>query len=291
MKLKNIRLIRSGKVRDIYELDEKRLLIVASDRISAFDHILNQKIPDKGKLLNLLSLFWFDFVKGYVHTHIISSDMDSISELIDSEEKAYLEDRAVIVRKVDILPFEFIVRGYLTGSYYKMYKESYEDLPVPLPEGLEKNSELPEVILTPTTKSSHKDEPVTPEEVMREIGEDNYRYIKDISCRLFLQAKHHLDSRGFILVDTKFEFGIQDNEIILADEILTPDSSRYWKKEDYESGNSPESYDKQVVRDFLESTGWDKKSPPPDLTEEVIAKAFNRYRSIYEVITDRKFGE
>jgi len=291
MKLKRIELIKHGKVRDIYRMDEDRLLIVATDRISAFDHVLKQPVPDKGRLLNLLSLFWFNFVKDSVHTHIISSDLDLIKDLTNEEEKEYLRDRFIIVKKVDILPFEFIVRGYLTGSYYKMYRDDYDNLPVSLPKGLGKNSQLPEIILTPTTKSTEKDEPVTPREVMRSIGEDNYRYISDISCRLFLQAKHYLENKGFILVDTKFEFGIRDDEIYLADEIFTPDSSRYWKKEDYESGKEPDSYDKQVVRDYLESTGWDKKSAPPDLPDGIIEKAFNRYRTIYEIITEKKFGE
>lgn len=289
MILKNIKLLKKGKVRDIYELDEKRLLIVASDRISAFDHVLPQCIPNKGRILNLLSLFWFEFIKPSVMTHVLSADIEDLAGLIDEEEKQYLKDRFIIVKKVEILPFEFIIRGYLTGSYYKMYKEDRENLPVPLPKGLEKNQELPNVILTPTTKSDEKDEAVTPKEVMKEIGEDNYRYIEDISCRIFLQAKHHLHKNGFILVDTKFEFGLLDNEIILADEIFTPDSSRYWNKNDYESGNKLESYDKQVVRDYLETTQWDKKSSPPDLPQEIIDKAFDRYKYIYELITGKKF--
>lgn len=290
MLLKNIKLKKRGKVRDIYELDEKRLLIVASDRISAFDHVLKQTIPDKGRILNLLSLFWFDFVKPSVMTHVLSADHSNIAHLLDDEEINYIRDRSFIAKKVEILPFEFIIRAYLTGSYYKMYKECSDSLPVPLPKGLERNSELPEIILTPTTKSDEKDEHLSPKEVIREIGEDNYRYIENISCRIFLQAKHHMLKKGFILVDTKFEFGLLDNEIVLADEIFTPDSSRYWRKEDYGPDKNPQSYDKQVVRDYLESTGWDKKSPPPDLTEEIIEKAFSRYKEIYEVITNKKFG-
>lgn len=291
MVLKNIKLIKQGKVRDIYELDDKRLLIVSSDRISAFDHVLRQTIPDKGRILNLMSLFWFDFVKSSVDTHIISSDIKDLSGLISSKEADYLKDRFVIVKRVNILPFEFVVRAYITGSYYKMYEESYDSLPVPIPKGLKKNDELPSVILTPTTKSDEKDEALSPREVKREIGEEIYDFIETISCRLFLQAKHHAESSGFILVDTKFEFGMLGDEIVLADEIFTPDSSRYWQMKDYKAGKTPESYDKQIVRDYLESTGWDKKSHPPDLPAEIISSAFSRYKHIYEVITNREFYE
>jgi len=285
--LQGIPLIKQGKVRDIYRLDKERLLIVASDRVSAFDHILNQQIPHKGRILNGISLFWFNRFADRVKNHVLSADSAELEAKLSAEEREYVRDRFVIVRQVNILPFEFIVRGYLTGSYYKMYQADREGLPVPLPEGLTQHAELPAVILTPTTKAeSGKDLPLTPKEVMREIGEDTYRFIEDTACRLYLMAKGYLKERGFVLVDTKFEFGMLGHDVVLADEMLTPDSSRYWKT------GTHDSYDKQVIRNYLENTGWDKKTPPiPDVPRPVIGRAYDKYREMYRAITGTAFNE
>jgi len=268
-------LLKRGKVRDIYESDGK-LLIVSTDRISAFDVILPNGIPYKGETLNLLSAFWFNETRHIFPNHLI--------EIIDS--------RTSLVKKVKPIRIEFIVRGYLYGSAWESYKRNGEICGIKLPSGLRLAEKLPEPILTPTTKAEKgHDIAITMEDVTRCIGEDAAEEIEEASLKIYEEASRKAESRGIIIADTKFEFGTINGDIILIDELLTPDSSRFWPKDEYEVGRSQRSFDKQYVRDYLLSIKWNKRPPAPSLPENVIIETSRKYIEAYERLTGRRFEE
>ncbi|RLG93840.1 phosphoribosylaminoimidazolesuccinocarboxamide synthase [Candidatus Bathyarchaeota archaeon] len=268
-------LLKRGKVRDIYESDGK-LLIVSTDRISAFDVVLPNGIPYKGETLNLLSAFWFNETKHIFPNHLI--------EVIDS--------RTSLVKRAKPIKMEFIVRGYLYGSAWESYKRNGEICGIKLPSGLNLAEKLPEPILTPTTKAeAGHDIAITMEEVIRNIGEDAAEEIEEASLKIYEEASRRAESRGIIIADTKFEFGIINGDVILIDELLTPDSSRFWPKDEYEVGRSQRSFDKQYVRDYLLSIKWNKRPPAPSLPENVIIETSRKYIEAYERLTGRRFEE
>jgi phosphoribosylaminoimidazole-succinocarboxamide synthase len=270
-------LLRKGKVRDTYELDD-HLLMVATDRISAFDVVFNEGIPRKGEVLNNLSAFWFEKSEDIIQNHMVSNRIpDGLPE--------YLNGRAMVVKRCGPLPLECVVRGYVTGSAWKEYQKSGTVCGIKLPEGLKNGSELPEPIFTPSTKAEiGHDINVTEDHARELIGEREYEYVKKKSLDLYNLGKNHALECGLILADTKFEFGEHDGNIILIDEALTPDSSRYWVREQYDKGVL-ESLDKQFVRNYLEESGWNKEPPPPPLPEDVIKKTTERYLLAYKMIT------
>jgi len=268
-------LLKRGKVRDIYESDGK-LLIVSTDRISAFDVVLPNGIPYKGETLNLLSAFWFNETKHIFPNHLI--------EIIDS--------RTSLVKRAKPIRIEFIVRGYLYGSAWESYKRNGEICGIKLPSGLSLAEKLSEPILTPTTKAeTGHDIAITKEEVIRNIGEDAAEEIEEASLKIYEEASRRAESRGIIIADTKFEFGTLDGDILLIDELLTPDSSRFWPKDEYEVGRSQRSFDKQYVRDYLLSIKWNKRPPAPSLPENVIIETSRKYIEAYERLTGRRFEE
>jgi phosphoribosylaminoimidazole-succinocarboxamide synthase len=275
--IKNLKLLNQGKVREVYDYYDK-LLIVVSDRISAFDVIMNQKIFGKGKILNTISKFWFQKTKHIIDNHFISTNIEDVRELDDSE-RDYLEDRAMLVKKCTPLPVEFVVRGYLAGSGWKEYLDSSSVCGIRLREGLLKYSKLPEPIFTPSTKSNEgHDENIDYLKYVEILGKDTADYLRDISIKLYNYGHDYLEQRGIILADTKFEFGIYNNEIILIDEVMTPDSSRFWLKDKYKPGEEQYNFDKQILRDYLESINWDKEPPPPELPKEIIFETMNKYK-------------
>ncbi|MFA6907403.1 MAG: phosphoribosylaminoimidazolesuccinocarboxamide synthase, partial [Candidatus Micrarchaeia archaeon] len=255
-----------GKVRDTYELADGSLLMVASDRLSAFDSVFPDGIEKKGRVLTQMSVFWFGRLSGLVGNHLISTD-------VPDGLPAYLEGRCMVVRKVKIIPLECVVRGYMAGSGWKDYQKTGAICGIPLPAGLKNASRLPEPIFTPSTKAEKgHDENIGEEECVKLVGRETYNAVRELSLRIYSAAAAYALTRGIILADTKFEFGTLGGEIILADEVLTPDSSRYWPADSYKEGISPPSYDKQFVRDYLETTGWDKRPPAPHLPPEVMRK-------------------
>jgi phosphoribosylaminoimidazole-succinocarboxamide synthase len=266
-------LIKSGKVREIYQgklyyFDDETLEIVTTDRVSAFDHILNQTIPGKGKILNKMSLRWFDMTYDIVDNHTIPSLW-------------YRSADWMIVKKAKPLPVECIVRGYLSGSGWLEYKEKQTVCGIPLPSGLKESSKLPEPIFTPSTKSDEHDENISFEEVVQILGSETANKIKKYSLEIYKKAYEYAYDKGIIIADTKFEFGFFNDEIILIDELLTPDSSRFWDKELYKEGQSQPSYDKQIIRDYLLQIGWDKNLPIPDLPQDIIEKTSKKYQEVY----------
>ncbi len=278
-----------GKVRDIYDLDDA-LLMVTSDRISAFDYILDDEIPYKGEVLTKVSLFWFELLAGTIANHVISADVADLPE----EFKPYADDlagRFMIVRKAEMFPAECIVRGYLAGSGLKEYEKSGTVCSIPLPAGLVNSSKLPEPIFTPSTKAAigDHDENVSYEYLCDLIGEPDAALLRDKSLAIYSLARDHADERGIIIADTKLEFGMVDGELVLADEVLTPDSSRFWPKDLYEPGKSQPSFDKQFVRDWL-SANWDRTGQPPHLPAEIIEKTSAKYVQAYELISGRAFN-
>ena len=274
-----------GKVRDIFEVDG-RLLIVTTDRVSAFDVVLNQGIPGRGITLTRLSGFWFRRLEGICPNHLVTTDIEQMSEGV-RREAGRLRGRTMLVRALDIVPVECVVRGYLAGSGWKEYRHSQSVCGVPLPAGLVESGKLPEPIFTPTTKAQDgHDEPLTYGQVEEAVGSDTASRLRELSLELYLAGASHAEERGIILADTKFEFGLLDGRLVLADEALTPDSSRYWDKATYAPGRGQDSFDKQIVRDWLEQSGWDKNPPPPDLPDEIIEKAASRYVEI----ADRLIG-
>ncbi len=278
---------KRGKVRDIYDLGDT-LVLVATDRISAFDWVNSVGIPDKGKILTQLSLFWFEMFKDIVPNHLISANIDDFpTEFRDKPEM--FKDRSMYVKKCKMLPIEFVVRGYLAGSGLKEYKQKGTVCGIKLPEGLVEASKLPEPIYTPATKAeTGHDENISPEEASRIIGEELNKKASEIAIEIYKRAHDYALSRGIILCDTKFEFGLIDGELVLADEILTPDSSRFWPADQYEPGRSQPSFDKQYIRDYLETTNWDKNSPPPPLPEDVVVKTREKYLEAYTRLTGRQ---
>ncbi|MCD6450853.1 MAG: phosphoribosylaminoimidazolesuccinocarboxamide synthase [Acidobacteria bacterium] len=285
--LPGVPLFRRGKVREVFDLGE-HLLIVATDRISAFDYILPTPIPDKGKILTQLSLFWFDFTSGIVENHLITGDVDQFPRELRGFREV-LEKRSMLVKKAERIDVECVVRGYLAGGGFKEYREKGSVSGVPLPKGLPEGARLPQPIFTPATKaSSGHDVNISYEEMVRLVGKELSQKIRDISLEIYKTASSYGESRGIIIADTKFEFGIIDGELILIDEILTPDSSRFWPRASYQPGGSQVSFDKQFVRDYLESIGWDKKPPVPELPPDIVEKTREKYLEAYRRLTGRE---
>jgi len=277
--LRSLPLLRRGKVRDIYALDEQRLLIVATDRLSAFDVVLPTPIHDKGAVLTTLSNFWFDFTASIVPNHI--ADMNLVGILSDNTEYQQIKRQAVIVKKLRPLPIEAIVRGYLAGSGWKDYKNTGAICGINLPADLQLAEKLPTPIYTPSSKASpgQHDENIDFTDTCALIGEGLAKQVREVSLEIYSRARDYAAARGIIIADTKFEFGInQKAQLFLIDEVLTPDSSRFWPIEQYQVGVSPPSFDKQFVRDYLETIGWNKKPPAPILPQEIVDKTAAKYR-------------
>ncbi len=289
MKIEGLTLVKQGKVRDIYSFKEN-LLFVATDRISAFDVVLGSEIPDKGKVLNLISAFWFEKTSHIVKNHMVEWDFNKFPEELKKHE--YFKNRSMIVKKAKPFPVECIVRGYLVGSGYKEYLKQGTVCGIKLPENLKLASKLEEPIFTPSTKAeSGHDENISFEKMKEIIGEEKAEKVKDISLSLYKFAYEYAFERGIIIADTKFEFGEVDGEIVLIDEALTPDSSRFWPVESYKEGQNPPSFDKQYVRDYLEEIKWDKKPPAPELPKEVIENTRKKYFEAYYKLTGKKMED
>ena len=283
-----LKLINRGKVRDIYDLGDS-LLFVATDRLSAFDVVMPNGIPNKGKVLTQISLFWFEYLTG-IPNHIITTDLSTIEVL-----KPYvkdLQDRSIVVKKAKVLPVECIVRGYLVGSGWKDYQKTGMVSGLKLRDGYKLASKLDEPLFTPSTKAEQgeHDEAISYEGVAKIIGEEYAKTIRDMALEIYTKARDYAESRGIILADTKFEFGTIDGVVTLVDEVLTPDSSRFWPKASYVEGTSPVSLDKQFVRDYLETLDWNKQAPGPVLPEEVVSKTAAKYIEAYEVLTGKKWN-
>jgi phosphoribosylaminoimidazole-succinocarboxamide synthase len=280
--------LASGKVREIYEIDADRLLFVATDRISAYDVILDQPIPDKGRVLTGLSLHFFDLLG--VPNHFVTTDLEGI-EALTSEQRAELAGRAMVVRRAEVIPVECVVRGYLYGSSWREYQAGGGPTTEHLPSGLEMADKLPEPIFTPATKATTgHDENITEAETRRVLGDELYEELRRSSLDIYQRAAEYAAARGVILADTKFEFGHADDRLLLIDEVLTPDSSRYWPADEWEPGGTVPSFDKQYVRDWLDSTGWDHTPPAPRLPDDVIEGTRARYVEAYERITGSSFA-
>ena len=278
-----------GKVRDIYDLGDK-LLIVATDRISAFDVVMANGIPYKGIVLTQISRFWFDFLSADVEHHLISEQVENFPEPFCNYPEL-LARRSMLVRKVDVLPIECVVRGYLAGSGWVEYQKSGTVCGQKLPANLKQCEKLPELIFTPATKAERgtHDENISFERCIEIIGQERAEYVRDKSIRIFQKATDYAESKGLILSDTKFEWGITNGKIILIDEVLTPDSSRFWPADKYKAGRDQESFDKQFVRNFLESINFDKSGPGVELPEDIVAKTSEKYIEGYERLTGRQF--
>jgi len=281
--------LASGKVREIYDAGDDRLLLVASDRISAFDVVLPTTIPDKGRVLTALSLHWFSLTGDIVRNHVISAQLADFPEGARDPD---LAGRSLLVRRLEILPIECIVRGYLAGSGWKDYGRTGAVCGIPLPAGLREADRLPQTLFTPSTKAtSGHDENITPEEGIELVGEGRYREVEAASIALYERAAAAALERGIILADTKFEFGIDsDGALVVADEVLTPDSSRFWPADSYAPGSSPPSFDKQYVRNWLETQDWDKTPPGPELPDDVRDGTAARYREAYERLTGKPWS-
>ncbi len=277
-----------GKVRDIYDLGDK-LLMVATDRISAFDYILEDEIPHKGAVLTQISLFWLEQLKDVIGNHLISADVADLPEQFKPYAD-YLRGRFMLVKKAEMFPVECIVRGYLAGSGLKEYQQQGTVCGIELPEGLVNSSKLPEPIFTPSTKAEigDHDENISFERCAQILGEDAATQLRDLAIKVYSVARDHAAENGIIIADTKFEFGVIDGQIILADEVLTPDSSRFWPGDAYEPGRDQASFDKQYVRDWL-NANWDRQGNPPHLPQEVIERTSQKYIAAYEKISGRKF--
>ena len=281
--------LASGKVREIYDAGDDRLLLVASDRISAFDVVLPTPIPDKGRVLTALSLHWFALTGDIVANHVISAKLEDFPAGARDPE---LAGRSLLVRRLEMLPLECVVRGYLAGSGWKEYGRSRSVCGIPLPEGLREADRLPQTLFTPSTKATEgHDENITPAQGMELVGEQRYRELERASIALYERAAAAALERGIILADTKFEFGIDsDGALVVGDEVLTPDSSRFWPADTYAPGSSPASFDKQYVRDWLETQDWDKTAPGPELPDAVRDGTAARYREAYERLAGRPFA-
>ncbi|GAA3021863.1 phosphoribosylaminoimidazolesuccinocarboxamide synthase [Actinokineospora globicatena] len=281
--------IAAGKVRELHAIDDDHLLLVASDRISAYDFVLDTPIPDKGRILTAMSVFWFDLLGDVVPNHLVAWD--------DPRIPAEVRGRALVVRRLDMLAVEAVARGYLAGSGTLDYNRTGAVCGIALPPGLVEGSKLPEPIYTPATKApiGEHDENVTNDEIAEVIGTEHATVVRDLALEVYRRAADHAAERGIILADTKFEFGLLDGQVVLGDEVLTPDSSRYWPVETYQPGRAQHSFDKQFVRDWLTSpaSGWDRASntPPPALPDEVAEATRGRYIEAYEQVTGRKFAD
>lgn len=284
--ISDLKLVRRGKVRDVYAVDDDSLLIVATDRISAFDCILPTAIERKGEVLTALSQFWFDKLGHVVPNHLITSRIEEMPEAIQRNSET-LAKRSMLVKRAEVFPVECVVRGYLVGSGWKDYLRTGEVCGHKLPEGLVESVELPEPLFTPSTKAEQgHDENIGEDQVREMIGEENTARLRDASLRLYSEARAYAIQHGIIIADTKFEFGVDKNgEITLVDEVLTPDSSRFWPADSYEPGKSQPSFDKQYVRDYLETLDWDKKPPAPEIPTEVAAATTKRYLEAFRLLT------
>jgi len=278
---------RRGKVRDIYDLEDA-LLIVACDRISAYDHVLQPGIPGKGRILNQMSNFWFDRLAGLVQNHLIATEVDDFPDEL-ADYRGQLEGRAVLVRRAEVIPFECVARGFLAGSGFREYLADSTVCGIELVAGLERASRLPEPIFTPATKAeSGHDENVSFEVMAEALGEELSRHLRGLTLEIYREGAGHAEAQGLLLADTKFEFGHIDGKVVLIDEVLTPDSSRYWETAQWRPGEEPVSVDKQYVRNWLDASGWDHESPPPELPTEVVDGTLSRYREAFERITGRE---
>ena len=277
--------IYSGKVRDLYAIDNKRMLMVATDRLSAFDVILDEPIPTKGEILTQISNFWFDYLKDVMPNHFIG---ETVYDVLPDVQAREFEKRAVVVKKLTPIKIEAIVRGYLAGSGWKDYQNTGKLCGIDLPAGLQQAQQLPEVVFTPSTKAAvgEHDENISFAEAAEIIGEDLARQVQTKAIELYKKAAAYAESRGIIICDTKFEFGTDENgTLILMDEVLTPDSSRFWPADQYEVGTNPPSFDKQFVRDWLEASGWNKQAPAPKVPADVIAKTVAKYEEALQLLT------
>ncbi len=283
--LKSLPLLNRGKVRDIYDVDKDHILIVTTDRLSAFDVILPDPIPGKGAILTTVSNFWFDRTRHIITNHLSGKSPDDV--LSDEAERKMIEGRGVVARKLDPLPVEAIVRGYLIGSGWNDYQKAGAVCDITLPEGLQQAQQLPEAIFTPSTKADvgGHDENISFKKTVSLLGKNIAGQVRDVSLRLYREAAAYALERGIIIADTKFEFGTdKDGELVLIDEVLTPDSSRFWPVNEYEVGMSPPSFDKQYVRDYLETLDWDKTDPAPRLPDEVIQRTGDKYREAMNLL-------
>ena len=287
--LQGIHFLKRGKVRDIYDLGDS-LLLISTDRISAFDFVLPSLIPCKGKVLNSISVFWFQKFKDDVENHLIYHKIEDFPEEL-KKYKEILEGRSVIVKKLKPIPFEIIVRGYISGSGWKSYKESGQISGIKLPEGLKESDKFPEPLFTPTTKAEEgHDLPVSKEEMANKIGKELTDLLEETAINIYKKAAEYALKKGIIIADTKFEFAERDGKLVLIDEVLTPDSSRFWPLNDYEPGRSQNSFDKQFVRNYLLSSNWDRKTTPPPLPEDIVQKTSSLYQQIYELLTGEKIN-
>ncbi|HBH96285.1 MAG TPA: phosphoribosylaminoimidazolesuccinocarboxamide synthase [Candidatus Omnitrophica bacterium] len=274
-------LFARGKVRDVYDLSDK-LLIVATDRISAFDCVMPNGIPRKGRILTQMSVFWFGLLSDVVENHLITANVDEFPEPL-RKYRAMLEERSMLVRKAKRIDVECVVRGYLAGSGWKEYKQTGTVCGIALPKGLKESSKLPTPIFTPSTKAdSGHDENVSFDKVVDLVGKQTAEKLRDLTLAIYGKAQSYADTKGIIIADTKFEFGLLDGRIILIDEILSPDSSRFWPKVSYAPGRPQNSFDKQFVRDYLESIKWNKKPPAPAIPPDIVGKTLDRYKEAYE---------
>ncbi len=283
----DIEFFKRGKVRDIYDLGDK-LLIVSTDRISCFDVVLPTVIPEKGRVLTALSDFWFNFTKDIVANHLVTVKIDEFPEGL-LKYKEILNGRSMLVKKAKPIAVECVVRGYLSGSGWKEYQRSQSICGIKLPKGLRESDRLPQPIFTPATKEeAGHDVNVTQEYIEDAIGKDITGKLKDISLQIYKKASQYAQDRGIIIADTKFEFGLDNERVILIDEVLTPDSSRFWPKEEYEPGRAQPSFDKQFVRDYLESLDWDKTPPAPELPQDIVEKTSQKYQQALKMLTGRE---
>lgn len=279
-------LYKKGKVRDVYTVEDK-LLIVASDRISAFDYVLPSLVPDKGKILTQLSKFWFDYTALVCPNHLLTAEISEFPPFLQ-KYREILEKRSMLVKKTEVVPVECVVRGYLAGSGWKDYRDTGRISGVKLPPGLKEADHLEQLIFTPATKAQEgHDQNISFKEMQKLVDSRLAQKIKRISIKLYQKASFHALKKGIIIADTKFEFGLRNGEILLVDEIFTPDSSRFWPLASYSPGKPQPSLDKQFVRDYLESINWDKKSPPPPLPESIIRQTAERYFEIYRLLTGK----
>ncbi len=283
----NLKLIHRGKVRDLYEVDDK-LLMVATDRISAYDVVMGDPIPDKGAVLTKLSLFWFDYLSDVIPNHLITADVDKYPAAC-APYREQLRGRSVLVKKAKPLPVECIVRGYLSGSFWSAYKKSTTVCGFELPAGMKESEKFPEPLFTPSTKAElgDHDENISLTQMEKIVGVEETRQIKDACISLYKKAADYARSKGIIIADTKFELGWHEGKLILIDEVLTPDSSRFWPMDQYQPGKGQPSFDKQFLRDYLSSLDWDKKPPPPKLPKEILTKTRDRYLEALERLTGK----
>ncbi|MBU1026192.1 MAG: phosphoribosylaminoimidazolesuccinocarboxamide synthase [Candidatus Margulisbacteria bacterium] len=287
--LPGLKIFKKGKVRNVFDLGDK-LLLVASDRISAYDSVMPNGIPDKGKILTQLSAFWFEFTKDIIDNHVISADLNKFpSDIkIHDDIKSILDKRSMLTKKTDSIDVECVARGYLSGSAWKEYQGTSSVCGIKLPAGLKESDKLPEPIFTPATKAATgHDENISEQKMMDIIGTEAGTFLRDKTLEIYNKARDYADSKGIIIADTKFEFGKLDKKIILIDEILTPDSSRFWPKDTYKPGGAQPSYDKQFVRDYLISIKWNKEPPAPRLSDEVVEKTREKYLEAYKQLTGK----